>query len=146
MIKKFEFTKPRILAWSIPWSILLVSTGKMKQFNNTCRRHWCHLTITYDYVITLAIKNFIIKYHKWLGGPWPTWPTLLSRPCNQNNWTASNTELYTILNTINKELSSFWWFIIVACDVCWNLNIFTQRKSSNITSSIITVTFGWVCK
>ena len=30
----------------------------------------------FDYVITL-LKNFIISYHKWLGGPWNT---LLSRP------------------------------------------------------------------
>ena len=26
-------------------------------------------------------KNFILSYHKPLGGPWPTWPTLLNWPC-----------------------------------------------------------------
>ena len=42
------------------------------------------LTIMCDYVVALSKKfNFIINYHKWLGGPWSTWPTLLSWPWYQ---------------------------------------------------------------
>ena len=82
MIKNAELTK----LWMLAKLIHFYHVGSLKLLErwNSLSANVVNIdVINYfdDYVWshTYIFKNFINSYHKFLGGPWPTWPTLLSR-------------------------------------------------------------------
>ena len=60
-----------------------------------------------------AIKNIIINYrtYKWLGGPWPSWPTLLSRPWHIHMY---NTYIRTYTHRA-QQMSRFTNTLVFSC-------------------------------
>ena len=84
IMKKVELIKQQMVERLILWSIYCVGNLKPlgKQKANTFFRSWFHWPSHNKlWFHNYTFSNITISSHKWLGGPWPTWPTLLSQLC-----------------------------------------------------------------
>ena len=86
-MKKVKLTKPQMLARSIHRFFFRLENLKLLGRYKVSSTRTVNIYIDainyfddYVWLHNYTFKNLIINYHKWMGGPWPTWPTLLCRP------------------------------------------------------------------